>query len=136
MQWFGTFSVTWWPGAIGWLLFGGLLIVRWIRHTRTAKPAGSFAELFAHFKTFFSTEAAQGVLSNRRLGLLTLMLGLTSMVSVLVGDSIKNQPCQQACQDEGWNSGRHRTSNPHAPTETPGCWCFSGDEWSETPIDP
>lgn len=136
MRWFGIFSLTWWPGTIAFLVLGCVLIMRWMRYTKGVQPASSYPELFAHVKGFFGPTDAYGFGSTRRLALLALGLGLTSMASVMAGDSLDNQPCMQACKNAGWDNGRLRGSNPHAPTESaPGCWCYSGEKWSPAAVD-
>jgi hypothetical protein len=134
MRWFGEFSVTWWPGAIGFLVCAGVLWLRWMTYARSVPPATDYAELLGLTKMFFASADAYGAWSSRRVGMLTLGLGLTSMASVLIGDSVAGAPCREACRTSGWDGGRLR-GNPHESASGGyECWCQSDGAWSPEPV--
>ena len=90
-------------------------------------------------RLFFAEPAPEGGWSNLHWFILMWLFGLTSMISVAIGDVQNNLPCVDACKADGWSNGRLR-GDPHAP---PGdgpfvyeCWCYTGSEWSAVPIEP
>ena len=136
MRWFGVFSLTWWPCAVLALLAACVLIARWFAYSSSGRPRPkTYQELFGHFRIFFAKGEEQSVLSNRRLGLVWLGMGLLAMLSVGVGDIQDNVPCESACDEAGWASGRLR-GNPHDPASVSGyeCWCQRGSTWSPEPV--
>lgn len=63
--------------------------------------------------------------------------GCLAVMSVLIGDTIANQPCIETCRDKEWKNGRLRRGNPHKAGEvssTAECWCYSGKKWSSTSV--
>ena len=136
MKWVGVFSLTWWPCAVTALVFGCVLIIRWLNFGLSEDVgAESYGELFAQVGVFFNGSDAQGFLSNFRVGMIALGAGVTAMVSTGAGNIRKNVPCRRACKDAGWSQGRYRR-NPHdTPASGPyECWCCKGKTWSPEPI--
>jgi hypothetical protein len=135
LDWFGVFSVTWWPCAVVAFSAGCVVLVRWFAYTKSGvAPAKTYKELFAHFSAFFRTDR-HGFWSTRKVAALALGAGLLSMLSGEGGNILHNEPCQRACKAADWSNGRYR-KNPHDVTDPSpyACWCFRGKDWSEAPI--
>lgn len=100
----------------------------------------SSARFVSGLKRLFSSEGARDL---AKLAALTAAMGLGAIltfVGIGMGDAQANAWCREACEDDGYRSGRLRKS-PHAerdealrgPTE---CWCYrSEQDWSPAPME-
>jgi len=134
-EWFGVFSITWWPLCLIWFIAVGVLMVRWLAygHRTKARPT-NYSAFFRHVSTFLGGYA-DSTWSTGRVASVVVVTGVMAMGSVVVGDHQRNQPCRQACKDAGWSNGRYRM-NPHDATDKApyACWCHRGSDWSEAAI--
>lgn len=135
MHWFGSGGVLSLVGIA--IIVGGWLMFMRVSFRYRLHSSGHFGD---GLKKLFSEEGR----ADRRESLLwigVMSVGMCVLFpSMLMGDTIRNRPCVDACEAAGWRRGRLRGS-PHdvvngvsqGPRQ---CWCYnSEDDWAPEPLD-